>query len=167
MEKEVLEKLYRAMYRELFLYALFLSGKKDEAEDLVQEAFIKALLSYQKGNFRAWMCRVMRNMFFNERRKNKKEILDDGSVLNNVAAMNEDVLEKLFREERKQKLVQEIMRLPKLMKEVLLESVYMHLDDEEISRMHQISKGNVRQIRSRAKKRLMAELKEGEQDDNE
>ncbi len=167
MEKEVLDKLYRSMYRELFLYALFLSGKKDEAEDLVQEAFIKALLSYREGNFRAWMCRVMRNMFINERRKNKKELLDDGSVLNNVAIMDEDVLEKLFREERKQKLVQEIMRLPQLMKEVLLESVYMHMEDREISCMHHISKENVRQIRSRAKKRLITRMKEGEQDDSE
>lgn len=165
MEKEALEKLYRTMYRELFLYALFLCGKCHEAEDLVQEAFVKALFSYQKGNFHAWMCTVMRNMFFNERRKRKKEFLDDGSVLNTVAFIDEDVLETLFQEERKQKLVREMMRLPELMKEVLLESIYMHMDDTEIAHMHQISKENVRQIRSRAKKRLIKAMKEGEQDD--
>ncbi len=166
MEKEALEKLYRTMYRELFLYALFLCGNRHEAEDLVQEAFVKALLSYQTGNFHAWMCTVMRNMFFNERRKRKKEFLDDGSVLNTVAVMDEDVLETLFKEERKQKLVREMMKLPQLMKEVLLESVYMHMDDADISHMHHISKENVRQIRSRAKKKLINGMKEGEQDDN-
>lgn len=167
MEKEELAKLYRTMYRELFLYALFLTGKRHEAEDLVQEAFVKALLSYQKGNFRAWMCRVMRNHFFNERRKNKKEFLDDGSVLNEVAVMDDDVLEVLFQEERKQKLARAIMKLPQLMKEVLLESIYMHMEDGEIARMHQLTKENVRQIRSRAKKRLIAKMKEGEHGDNE
>ena len=59
------------------------------------------------------------------------------------------------------------MRLPQLMKEVLLESVYMHMEDREISCMHHISKENVRQIRSRAKKRLITRMKEGEQDDSE
>lgn len=167
MEKEVLEKLYQSMYRELFLYALFLTGKRYEAEDLVQEAFVKALLSYEKGNFHAWMCRVMRNMFFNENRKKKKEFLDDGSVLNSISVMDEDVLEALFREERKQKLARVIMKLPQLMKEVFLESVYMHMEDEAIAYMHHISRENVRQLRSRAKKKLIAWMKEGEQDEDQ
>ena len=87
-------------------------------------------------------------------------------MLNTVAVMDEDVLETLFKEERKQKLVREMMKLPQLMKEVLLESVYMHMDDADISHMHHISKENVRQLRSRAKKKLITRMKEGEQDDN-
>ena len=48
------------------------------------------------------------------------------------------------------------------MREILIESVYLSMKDEEIAASHQTTKENVRQIRSRAKKKLIEFMKEVE-----
>lgn len=57
-------------------YALHLCRSPSDAEDLVQETFIKALNSfdsYQAGtNCRAWLFRILTNTFFNLRRARKR-----------------------------------------------------------------------------------------------
>lgn len=55
----------------LYNYALWLTKNTAEAEDLVQEAFVKGLKgfgSFTAGtNFRAWMYRILRNTFLTSR----------------------------------------------------------------------------------------------------
>jgi RNA polymerase sigma-70 factor (ECF subfamily) len=69
----------------LHSYALHLCRSPSDAEDLVQETFIKALHnfhSYQEGtNCRAWLFRILTNTFFNMRRSRKRHnpIDTDGS----------------------------------------------------------------------------------------
>ena len=53
-----------------------------------------------------------------------------------------------------------IQKLPSVMKEILIESVYLHMSDEEIASLHHTTQENVRQIRSRAKKKLIEFMKE-------
>ena len=52
--------------------AYFLSRSKADAEDLVQDTYLKALrgfYSFEPGsNFRAWMFQILRNTFFNSRK---------------------------------------------------------------------------------------------------
>ena len=57
-------------------------------------------------------------------------------------------------------LFQAILQLPIPMKTVLLESVYFQMKDDEIAALHGLTAENVRQIRSRAKKKLLERLKE-------
>lgn len=60
----------------LHAYALHLCRDASDAEDLVQETYIKALnnfSSYQEGtNCRAWLFRILTNTFFNLRRSRKR-----------------------------------------------------------------------------------------------
>jgi RNA polymerase sigma-70 factor (ECF subfamily) len=59
---------------ETFAYSL--THNPDEAKDLVQETFLKALLhkkAYKEGtNLRAWLFTIMKNTFINNYRRNKK-----------------------------------------------------------------------------------------------
>lgn len=54
-------------------FARYLTGNRDQAEDLVQDAIIRALTSADKfasgTNFRAWIFTIARNLFYTERRK--------------------------------------------------------------------------------------------------
>ena len=55
MHHDDLEIIYKKYYTPLFLFAFSLTKNKEDAEDLVANAFVKAFLSYQKGNLKAWL----------------------------------------------------------------------------------------------------------------
>jgi RNA polymerase sigma-70 factor (ECF subfamily) len=65
-------------------FAVSLCGDRDRADDLVQETLFKAwnhLDSFKEGtNLKAWLFTILRNTYFSERRKRKREVEDaDGS----------------------------------------------------------------------------------------
>jgi RNA polymerase sigma-70 factor (ECF subfamily) len=66
-------------------FAMSLSGDANHADDLVQETLVKAwdnLGSFQEGtNLKAWLFTILRNIFFSEYRKRRREIEDrEGQV---------------------------------------------------------------------------------------
>jgi RNA polymerase sigma-70 factor (ECF subfamily) len=65
-------------------FAVSLCGDRERADDLVQETLYKAwnhLDSFKEGtNLKAWLFTILRNTYFSERRKRKREVEDaDGS----------------------------------------------------------------------------------------
>lgn len=157
-EWKAIYELYR---RPLYLYALSLTGRRQDAEDLLQETFVKAYLSYEgEGSIKAWLITVLRNAFLNLQRRRKKELLDNGEAVLEQMPANDDPLSEIIREEERRMLFQAIQQLPVQMKTVLMESVYFQMKDDEIAALHGLTADNVRQIRSRAKKKLLELLKE-------
>jgi RNA polymerase sigma-70 factor (ECF subfamily) len=65
------EELAMPLFDQLYNFAYWLAQNREEAEDLVQETYTKALRgfsSFQAGtNFRAWMYRILRNTFLTSR----------------------------------------------------------------------------------------------------
>lgn len=66
-------------------FAISLCGNRDHADDLVQEALVKAwnhLSSFQEGtNLKAWLFTILRNAYFSELRKTKREVADSDGQL--------------------------------------------------------------------------------------
>ncbi|HET7210190.1 MAG TPA: sigma-70 family RNA polymerase sigma factor [Methyloceanibacter sp.] len=65
-------------------FAVSLCGDKERADDLVQETLFKAwnhLESFKEGtNLKAWLFTILRNTYFSERRKRRREVEDaDGA----------------------------------------------------------------------------------------
>ena len=65
-------------------FAVSLCGDMERADDLVQETLLKAwdhLESFQEGtNLRAWLFTILRNTYFSECRRRRREVPDrDGS----------------------------------------------------------------------------------------
>jgi RNA polymerase sigma factor (sigma-70 family) len=65
------EELAMPLFDSLYNFARWLVHNQNDAEDLVQETYLKALRgfgSFQPGtNFRAWMYRILRNTFLSSR----------------------------------------------------------------------------------------------------
>ncbi|WP_245729536.1 RNA polymerase sigma factor [Salinihabitans flavidus] len=61
-------------------FALSLTGNHAEADDLVQEALVKAwknISQFEAGtNMQAWLFTILRNTFYSSRRKSKREVAD-------------------------------------------------------------------------------------------
>jgi RNA polymerase sigma-70 factor (ECF subfamily) len=65
-------------------FARSLTGDRDRADDLVQETIVRALSNrdkFQEGtNLHAWLVTILRNQFYSEGRKKKREVEDvDGT----------------------------------------------------------------------------------------
>ena len=76
MNNELLIMLYQKYQKEIYLYLYSLCKRHDLAEDLVQETFLKAILSLSDNhtNMRAWLYLVARNMYFNALKKEKSSV---------------------------------------------------------------------------------------------
>jgi RNA polymerase sigma-70 factor (ECF subfamily) len=65
------ERLAMPLFESLYNFARWLAHDQAEAEDLVQEAFTKALRGFSSfapgTDFRAWMFRILRNTFLTSR----------------------------------------------------------------------------------------------------
>jgi RNA polymerase sigma-70 factor (ECF subfamily) len=72
----------------LYRGALRLTRNRAQAEDLVQEALVRAFRSFDRftlgTNCRAWLFRIMRNVFLN-RLRGERETPDDGIALDDAA----------------------------------------------------------------------------------
>lgn len=69
-----------ASVRSLRAFAISLCGKPDRADDLVQETLAKAWAnfhSFEQGtNLQAWLFTILRNQYYSEIRKRRREVQD-------------------------------------------------------------------------------------------
>jgi RNA polymerase sigma-70 factor (ECF subfamily) len=75
-------------------FAISLCGNVDRADDLVQEALLRAwanMESFQPGtNMSAWLFTILRNLFRSEYRKRRREVEDvDGSYAERLTSLPE------------------------------------------------------------------------------
>src|SRR5436190_10106214 len=71
-------------------FALSLCGDPERADDIVQEAILKAWShfdSFQEGtNLRAWLFTILRNTFLSEMRKKRREVADaEGKIAESLS----------------------------------------------------------------------------------
>jgi RNA polymerase sigma-70 factor (ECF subfamily) len=80
-------------------FARSLTRRREQADDLVNDAVVRALSAaeqFQPGtNFKAWMFTILRNLFYNEGRKNRPVVpLDDAeAMVQSVPATQQGALE--------------------------------------------------------------------------
>lgn len=78
------DEIYKLYVKDVFRYLMCLTGDKDLAEELTQEAFYRAYKNINgfRGECRmyVWLCQIAKNSYFSHMRKSKsekREILDD------------------------------------------------------------------------------------------
>jgi RNA polymerase sigma-70 factor (ECF subfamily) len=71
--RDEFERLAQPHQREIFNAALRMTGNRDDAEDLAQDVFVRALThldQFEPGtNFRAWLFRILVTTYINQYRK--------------------------------------------------------------------------------------------------
>ena len=159
LDNRLLEQMYEAYYHELYIYVYSICKNHQAAEDILQDTFLKAILSLPQGhgNMRAWLYRVARNLALNQIKKNK---LTSKTDLTEAAQEEEEPLSKLIRTETYQLLYEGIEKLPNPKKEILVMQYFGRLRVKEIAAILQISPENVRVIANRARRELRNYMEE-------
>ena len=159
MKNDELVSYYQKYYKTFLLFALSYTHDIARAEDLVSNAYLKAIVSYRDGYFKAWMYKVIRNEFYSSARLDKRVLLQEDEVLNNYKD-EENLVENFIIGEKKQWLYQRILKLPNRQKQIMLLSAFHDVSDDEIANILNLSVENVRVIKYRTRKKLMSEYEE-------
>lgn len=157
---ELFEELAMPLFAQLYNFAQWLTQNQAEAEDLVQETYVKALKgfsSFQPGtNFRAWIYRILRNTFLTSRtglRATATVPLDEEDGLEIPSSAGTP--ESLFIDHAQEQLLQgAIEELPVNFREVLLLCEVEEMSYQEIAETLSVPMGTVMSRLSRARKAL-------------
>lgn len=115
-----MERFYRENYNIVYGYLLSLCADVHLAEDLTSETFLRAILKIESydGRVRAstWLCAIGRNLYFNERKKQKRR-----SRLEGVMSMEEYTMEeKLIQSQSAERIRAMVSRLEEPKRQVFL-----------------------------------------------
>jgi RNA polymerase sigma-70 factor (ECF subfamily) len=157
------EELAMPLFASLYNYARWLTGEPGEAEDLVQETYLKALrgfASFREGtNFRAWMFRILRNTFLTSRtglRATAMQPIEDDDQF--VAEGDPETI--FLHHADAQLLRQAILDLPLEFREVLLLADVENMSYREISEAMSIPVGTVTSRLTRARAKVRRNIQE-------
>lgn len=154
MLNDELEQIYKKYYTPLFLFAFSLCQNREDAEDLVANAFVKAFLSYEKGNLKAWLYTVLRNEYFNLHKK-RKRLINEGKLDMTILQSNLNVLNEIIQQEEKQWIYKQIYQMNERDRNVMLLSIQKDLSDKEIANILNLTVEHVRVIKNRTKTKLI------------
>jgi RNA polymerase sigma-70 factor, ECF subfamily len=154
------EQLALPLFGRLYNFAHWLTQNRAEAEDLVQETYVKALKgfsSFESGtNFKAWIFRILRNTFLNSRTGLKAatvplDLSDDDPAL----PAEHQTPESILIDRTSQQMVQEaIAELAIPYREVLLLCEVEEMSYQETAAALAIPIGTVMSRLSRARRAL-------------
>ena len=172
LQLDSFEELAMPLFEQLYNFAQWMTHNREEAEDLVQETYAKALKgfpSFRLGtNFRAWMYRILRNTFLTSRTGLKANMtvplnLDEDETELAVEPETPETL--LFARSNREQLQTAIDQLPVQFREVLLLCEVEEMSYQEISETLSVPIGTVMSRLSRARRtirdRLRLHLQEG------
>jgi RNA polymerase sigma-70 factor (ECF subfamily) len=152
------EALPIPLFDQLYKFAHWLTQDTAEAEDLVQETYVKALRgfsSFQAGtNFRAWMYRILRNSFLSSRTGLKTTVEFDEQDHDTVGAAPSNPESVLLDRANRELVQQALTELPVHFREILLLCEVEEMSYQEIAETLSVPAGTVMSRLSRARKAL-------------
>jgi RNA polymerase sigma-70 factor, ECF subfamily len=156
----------------LYNYALRMTNNAQDADDLVQETYLKAFRfwgSYEQGtNIKAWLFRIMKNSYINRYRKETKEpktvdydeVKEFYSSIRHESSGSDDLQETLFGNLLDDDVTRAIASLPADFRTVVILSDIEGLTYEEIAQFVDCPVGTVRSRLHRGRRLLRGQLAE-------
>ena len=155
------ERLVRENQRVVYQIAFGLLGNAPDAEDVTQDAFMRAFTNAASlrdpDRLRSWVCRIARNLALNRiradsrSRRREEQASSDAVGAVDVAALAEG-------REFQARVRFEIMRLPAKLRDALLLCAIEGLEPRAVADLLGIPQGTVRSRLFLARKRLLRAL---------
>lgn len=155
------ERLVRENQRVVYQVAYGVLGNAADAEDVTQDAFVRAYAKFASlrdpASFQAWICQITRRLALNRirddaraRQREERASGTDTSIVDVEALAQEREFQLRVRSE--------IDRLPEKLRDVLLMCAIEGLDSSAVARVLGIPEGTVRSRLHLARKRLLRAL---------
>lgn len=168
---EIFEKEFLPHVEALKTFAFYLTYNDEDANDLVQETYLKAFRfaeKYNKGtNSKAWLFRILKNAYINDYRKKSKQPdrVDFEEVINYHESDDSskskylDLKEELFENVMGDEITKAINSLPSEFRTIILLADIEDFSYKEIAKIIDIPIGTVRSRLFRARNLLKELLK--------
>src|ERR1700735_2527316 len=126
----------------LYSYAMVLSRNHAEAEDLVQETYVRAIQALGRlradSNMKSWLFTILRNLWLNQLRKRRNgpqmvEIEVEDGVANNIAEPSKNSHDLYVSRIEAEQVRAAIQELPVESREIILLREYEALSYQEIA----------------------------------
>jgi RNA polymerase sigma-70 factor (ECF subfamily) len=164
MDAETFKQQYLPHHAKLYRIAFRLLGNRNDAEDIVQEAYIKL---WQKRddlkdvlNTESFAVTVLKNLCLDFLRQHRPE---SGQVPDILPEGEDSLMEQIENRDRLALVERIVAQLPEQQKRLVQLKHWEGLPDREIEAMTGLKRGNIKVILSRARKniRLMAGIAAG------
>jgi RNA polymerase sigma-70 factor (ECF subfamily) len=158
------DEIVRRYQRRVYSTALRIVRRHDLADDVTQEAFLRAhraLGSYDRARpFGPWICRIAANLAINHVRspEAREETLDEGAIDRSPAAAADGPLDAVLQDEARRVLEEAVGRLPAEQRAVFVLRTFEDLSYKEIAEALDLSVGTVMSRLSRAREKLRGAL---------
>jgi len=152
----------------LYGFAMTLTRNQAEAEDLVQETYLRAVRAFGQlmpdSNLKSWLFVIMRNIWLNQLRQSHSrpnlvglDAEDEGRMLDSIA---DDPHAALVRKLKRDEVRAAIESLPRLYGEIILLRVIEGFSYQQIARILQCPVGTVMSRLGRARLKLRSLLRQ-------
>ncbi len=172
LAEKIFEKDFFPHADAMYNFALKLTTDPDDANDLLQDTFLKAFKyidSYEEGtNAKAWLFRILKNNFINDyRKKVRNPIISELETFENLQPTDSDEFEPDINQNFKTETLQDLMgdevtlALQSLATDFRIIIILSDLEDftyEEIGKILNIPIGTVRSRLHRAREILKLKL---------
>jgi RNA polymerase sigma-70 factor (ECF subfamily) len=151
----------------LYGYAMVLTRNHAEAEDLVQETYVRAIPAMGRlrpeSNIKAWLFKILRNIWFNQLRKRRSDpqmvpVDMENGPLDNLVNPGQDSYEIYAGELERRRIRAAIQELSWEFREIILLREFEELSYQEIASLLGCPQGTVMSRLARARSKLRALL---------
>jgi RNA polymerase sigma-70 factor (ECF subfamily) len=151
----------------LYGYAMVLTHNHAEAEDLVQETYVRAIPAMGRlrpeSNVKAWLFKILRNIRLNQLRKRRSQPQmvqadEESGSLDNLVNPGQNSYEIYAGEMERRRVRAAIQELPLESREIILLREFEELSYQEIASLLGCPQGTVMSRLARARSKLRALL---------
>lgn len=150
MKDEFIE-LYTAVYKDLYRYALYVLGNREDAEDAVGEAVVDAYAEFgklrDKGAFKGWIFKILSAKCKRKLKGYVNRTVELDDLPDAVMSKEDDVAGRVD-------LQNAFARLDDRERQVIAMSVLAGYDGETIAKLMKMNHNTVRTVKSRALEKL-------------
>lgn len=161
-DKAAFDQLYEKYKDILLRMAYLVSGQLSDAEDIVQETFIKCYLHIgdlkRDEGFKAWLFQIMYRTAYRQLKKQKREIPDEDIGIHADAADERTSLDRIIQTETEKMVERAVNSLDFKHRTVVVMYYYNEMSTKEIAGVLECTEGTVKSRLFHARKQLQGKL---------